>query len=284
VQAQEAEVTARLAPISAAITALALALGASPVAASVTLGQVAPPNPPAPCSDVSNRDFVQPTVTSGATYVVTGAGTITSWSTSAYAGPSPAFTLKIFRKVGDPAHFQAVRHDGPHALAWGVLNTFTSSVPVNPGDILGLHVKDAANACTFEVPGELASTYVGDLPDGASAPFSFKSDSRANIAAVVEPSNAFGFGEVTRNRRKGSATLTVSLPGPGALKTSGTGVKAAEATATGPGAVQLTIKAVGKAKRMLNDAGKATLRPGVTYTPTGGSPGTQAMRLKLKKV
>jgi hypothetical protein len=42
-------------------------------------------------------------VTSGNTYVVPGAGTITSWSHNAVAGPDQTLTMKIFRKVADPA-------------------------------------------------------------------------------------------------------------------------------------------------------------------------------------
>jgi hypothetical protein len=261
--------------------ALCVAVSTPNAGASVTIGQVAPPNPPASCGSTP-RNILQPTVTSGNSYVVAGGGTITSWSTSASAGGA-SFTLKIWRKIGEPAHFQAVRHDGPHVLAFGVLNSFTAGIPVAAGDYLGFGVSDASNACTFDAPGDTFLQSYVDLPDGASAPFSVKPDARANVAAVIEPSNAFDFGDLARNKKRGSATLALVLPGPGTLTTSGKGVKPSTATATQAGNAELSIKATGKAKHELNDAGKTTLRLGVLYTPTGGSPGKQAMKVKLKK-
>jgi hypothetical protein len=59
------------------LAALSLAASASPAAASVTIGQLAPGNPPTNCSPYA-FDQAQQTVTSGNTYVVPGAGMITS--------------------------------------------------------------------------------------------------------------------------------------------------------------------------------------------------------------
>jgi hypothetical protein len=45
----------------------------------------------------------------------------------------------------------------------------------------------------------------------------------------------------------------------------------------------LLIKAMGKKKRKLNETGKVKLNVAVTYTPTGGDPSTQSIKVKLKK-
>ena len=42
-------------------------------------------------------------------------------------------------------------------------------------------------------------------------------------------------------------------------------------------------KAKGKKKRKLNETGKVKLNVAVTYTPTGGDPSTQSVKVKLKK-
>ncbi len=47
--------------------------------------------------------------------------------------------------------------------------------------------------------------------------------------------------------------------------------------------MKLTIKAKGKKKGTLNETGKVKLRPKITYTPTGGDPSTQSVKVKLKK-
>lgn len=49
------------------------------------------------------------------------------------------------------------------------------------------------------------------------------------------------------------------------------------------GTASLLIKAKGKQKRKLYDKGKVKLNPAITYTPTGGNPSTQSLKVKLKK-
>jgi hypothetical protein len=103
------------------------------------------------------------------------------------------------------------------------------------------------------------------------------------------PSNAFTIGAITRNKKKGTATLSANVPNPGELTASGSGVKASSAgravtsKSVGAGQAQLLIKATGKKKRKLNETGKVKLSVAVTYTPTGGSPNTQSVKVKLKK-
>jgi hypothetical protein len=46
---------------------------------------------------------------------------------------------------------------------------------------------------------------------------------------------------------------------------------------------KLAIKPKGKAKKKLNDKGKAKVTASVTYTPDGGSPNTEDKKLKLVK-
>ena len=57
--------------IAASVAALSLAASASPAGAAVTIGQLAPGTPPpAVCNNGVANDWVQPTVTSGNSYVV----------------------------------------------------------------------------------------------------------------------------------------------------------------------------------------------------------------------
>jgi hypothetical protein len=274
--------------VAASLAAALLAASASPAAASVTLGQLAA-SPQTECVGVF--DSTQPTVTSGNTYVVPGAGTITSWTHNAVAGSDQTLTMKIFRKVADPARYQVVGHDGPRPLAGGQLNTFAASVPVKPGDVLGVSGNSSVDtACTFAAPGDSVLTTNANLADGESADFFSASNHRVNVSAVFVYSNAFSFGKARRNTKKGTATLTVDAPNPGELVLSGKGVKPAGAagavtakTVTAAGNVKLLIRAKGKKQRTLNETGKVKVSFAVTYTPTGGDPSTQSRKLKLKK-
>ena len=102
--------------------------------------------------------------------------------------------------------------------------------------------------------------------------------------APDEPSNEFSFGKVKRNQRKGTAKLTVNVPGAGRLELEGTNkVKGREKRADSEGSVKLKVKPKGNAKRKLDDRGKAKVTARVTYTPDGGDPNTKSKRVKLKR-
>ena len=47
--------------------------------------------------------------------------------------------------------------------------------------------------------------------------------------------------------------------------------------------MKLTIGAKGKKKRALNETGNIKVKSKITYTPTGGDPSTQSVKVKLKK-
>jgi hypothetical protein len=102
--------------------------------------------------------------------------------------------------------------------------------------------------------------------------------------------NNISVGKPKLNKKRGTAVLPVTVPGPGDLSVSGPGVGAHVATGaraatavTGPGIVKVKVKAKGKLKRRLNTTGKAKLKVTVTFTPTGGSASSQHAKLKLKK-
>jgi hypothetical protein len=274
----------------ASVSALALAVGASSANASVTVGQIAPSTPTPTCA--SPVDRVQLPVIDGNSYVVPANGTITSWSTN--AGTSAGeLKMKVFRKVaGSVDTYTVVGHDGPRTLAVSSVNTFASSVAVKTGDVLGLNSFSGLPNCSFVATGD---SYLrtpapgGDLGDGASGSFSETvADRRLNISAVLDPSNTLTFGQLVRNKKKGTATLTVNVPNAGQLDYSGTSIKIAETaavkTVTAAGPLKFRIKATGKKKRKLNETGKVKVKPRFTFTPTGGTARTQSRKLKLKKL
>jgi hypothetical protein len=270
------------------IATSSLALGASPAAATVTLGQIAPPNPPNTCSGPGS-DVVQGPLASGNSYQVKGDGTIISWSTSAQTGPGQQMKLKVFRKTVNPAIYEAVGQDMFRPLAPGVENAFSVSIPVKAGDVLGNNRIGSVNCVFAATPGDAFLSAFTDLTNGQSGTFSSSPGFRANISAVIEPSNQFELGAVTRNKSKGTAKITVTVPGPGELSVSGKGVKAAGGagaqaaeTVGAPGQVLLPIRAKGAKNQKLKDNGKVELNLGITYTPTGGDPRTTSTKLKLK--
>jgi hypothetical protein len=279
--------------IASGFAALLLAGTASPAPAAVTIGQLDPGTPSTSCSN--NRDILQGNLSSGNSYVVPGTGTITSWSTNGEAGAGQLLAMKVFRKVGDPFIYQVVGHDGPRSLsAGGGLQTFPAGIPVRPGDLLGVSTTPASGgpSCAFPTsPADVLRALAGNLADGQSGDFSpSQAGFRLNVTAVFDPSNTFTLGKTTLNKKKGTATITATVPNPGDLTASGKGVKRSSSagartavSVAAPGTVKLKIRAKGKKKATLNDVGKVKVKPKITYTPTGGTAATQSRKVKLKK-
>jgi hypothetical protein len=274
-----------------ATVAAALFAAASPASGAITLGQVGDPTG----SDCGGGfDFLEITVGTGNSYTVPGKGTITSWTMFGALPAGQQATFKVFRKVAEPSRYQVVGHAGPQTLTVGgtANNTFPADIPVKAGDVLGYHGFTDHGSCGLPgVPGTFGQQ-PGDLADGQSLDFPGVDGSALNLEATFVPDNSFKLASTTRNKKKGTATLSYDLPNPGTLRAKGSGAKVSF-TSTGPiGGVRspdspsslLLIKATGAKRRTLNETGKVKLKLAVTYTPTGGDPKTIQQKLKLKKL
>jgi plastocyanin len=97
-------------------------------------------------------------------------------------------------------------------------------------------------------------------------------------------SNSFSFGGAKKNKKRGTAKLTVSVPGPGDVRVAETKkVKGTNARAEAAGEVVLSIRPTDKTKEKLGEGGSAKVQVQVTYTPDGGVANTQTETLKLIK-
>jgi len=290
-----------------AVCAAALLAGLSAPSAqgATTIGQLAPGSPAiATCEDPSetNTEYIEPTVTGGTSYVVpAGGAAITSWSTNAAAGAGQQLKMKVWRKVGEPATYQVVAQDGPRTLTPGALNTFPVNLPTQSGDLIGLIIVlgSPPTACAFGAPGNtvFAPTNFGDLSNGEARSFPDAiPDVSLNLSAVVafKTSNDFNVVKVKKNKKKGTAVLTVDVPGPGQLSLQGTGVKPQRARGatiskqvTEAGKVKLRVKAKGAKMQKLLSTGKVKVKAKITFTPSAtggdvaGDPNTDPKRIKL---
>jgi hypothetical protein len=269
------------------LLALGLMFGTSS-AAAVTIGQLEPDQPPDESCETSSYDLLQPEVTSGNGYVVPSTGgitswTVTSWSTNNRGAVGETMALKMFRKVGEPDVYKVIGREGPHSLASGV-NTFAANIQVQSGDVLGAH--HGPGDCAFAAPGRIGFIQDSDLPVGGQGAFTLQASFRVNEAAEIVPTSSFTLGKV-KAKKNGTATLQAALPNPGNLTVSGKGVKgsasAVSAKRVNAGTVKLVIRAKGKNKRKLVQNGKVTVKPKITYTPTGGTSVTQKKKVKLRR-
>jgi hypothetical protein len=106
----------------------------------------------------------------------------------------------------------------------------------------------------------------------------------ARYAPQSAPSNLFTIGVVKGDLSKGTATLAVNAPGPGALSLSGAGVRSVKvATPSNPANVKLTVQATGKSSKTLDRLGRVTVKVTTTFIPTGGSARSRSTTVVLKK-
>jgi hypothetical protein len=261
------------------IACCAFAGQASMAEATVQIGQLAPETPAANCT-TSGLDYLQPSVTGGNLYVAKEAGTIVSWSTNS-VDSGATYVLKVFRRTTDPDSFQVMGHSPPHVLTTG-LNTVPVSMHVDSGDMLGYHETGPANSCAFSQFGDNVLNRAGDLADGTSGVFAPQNDLRLNLSAALVPDNGFTIGAITKDRKNGTASITVTTTNPGIVSIAGKGMKKRPSKSLAvKGSVTFAIAAVGKRKRGLLRKGRVGVTPRITFFPIGGDPAIQTLGVRL---
>jgi hypothetical protein len=210
-------------------------------------------------------------------------GTIVSWSViDASGGP---FKLRVLYNSG-PGTFAALRSsEGQTPTSMGI-QSFPANLPIRAGDFVGLDT--AKSGDTIGRADETSSSYMAWVPalaDGTSRPPSvIGSDRQFGFNAEVRPvSNDIAFGKVKKNKRTGTAKLTVTVPDPGLLTLFGKGLKKVTATATAPGSLILNVKPKGHTKQELSEDGREKVTVKVQFAPTGIAPATELKKLTLRK-
>jgi hypothetical protein len=97
-----------------------------------------------------------------------------------------------------------------------------------------------------------------------------------------QPPNAFDLGKTRLNSKRGTAKISVSVPGPGKLIAHGKHVRRAERTTHEAETLSLPVVPTGKAKTSIKNKGSVKLKVAITYTPIGGAPRTTTEPLKLR--
>lgn len=107
---------------------------------------------------------------------------------------------------------------------------------------------------------------------------------------TIVPSNVFSFGKLKLNKKNGTATLKVNVPGAGTLtavdakKKAPKRIKKVTATISAAGVATLKLKPTGAGKKALKNKGKVKFKALVTFTPTGGTAATQPFKGRLVRL
>jgi subtilisin len=179
----------------------------------------------------------------------------------------------------------------------------TSMAAPHAAGLMALCIDDAGTdgACANRAPAEAIAALRGQAESfGITHPsYGFLHDPQhspppwayfgflAVAPGAGPPSNDCRFGGVKRNTRKGTATLTVQVPGPGELKLAKTKmVEADEQAAQAGGRETLLIEPRRKARKKLAEEGEVIVTARVTYTALGWEDpwNTERKRIKLIQV
>lgn len=162
----------------------------------------------------------------------------------------------------------------PVGFEYGRTASFGSAAPVETSS-------GAGDSTIAEAIGGLAPGTTYDWRAFGTDGVRETSQGQTESFTTLEASNAFSFGKLKLNKKKGSAKLKVLLPGPGLVVLSGRGVKHLSKR-VGAGVTTLTISARGRLKRKLDQLGKVKLKLSVKFAPTGGTPATKHRSLVLR--
>lgn len=274
------------------LAGFAVAANASPAGATVTIGSNLGRAP-----DVSSQNDPRPTFANfrlapdrqapgGLASPVNG--TVVRWRIRA-AGLTEVTNFRIIHHTGI-TQFSGAGTSPQVTPPANATTTYDVQLPIGVGDAIGLDCCDPGPA-EFFVSDLSGFSVLSEWTPALGTPTS-SSPYAIALNADIEPTNAFRVDGIVHNWKKGRATLTVVAPNAGQVIASGRGVLRTaalvtvpppEVTPESPNPAQLPIKATGKKKRKLNETGKVKLKLAVTYTPTGGSPNTQSVKVTLKK-
>jgi len=101
-------------------------------------------------------------------------------------------------------------------------------------------------------------------------------------SATPLPSNSFTIGKARLDKRRGTATVAVVVPGPGSVSLDGAVPQTRTAAAAGK--VVLRVLPKPAKRRALQRQGSVRLALTVTFQPRGGEPRSRSFSLRLKKV
>ncbi len=214
-------------------------------------------------------------------------GTVTSWRFGA-GNTAVGIQLRILRPAGAgtfigtggsaPSNYTPV--SPPEATP-----PILTLVPIALGDTVGLQSPNANLVLGVNPGATMGYWNLPPLADGAPRHVEGTDGAReALVQATIEPANAITFGKVKKNKKKGKAIVTMTVPNPGTLLYTHKGIKVVgPPTVSAPGEVQLVIKPKANVRRKLDKKGKARVGFNVRFTPTGGTLATQHENIKLRK-
>jgi hypothetical protein len=216
-------------------------------------------------------------------------GTLISWSAVVNGlGTGSNIRLQVLRPASGSA-FTGIATSPPES--WPATNpapAFSTSLPIELGDSIGLQDPNGETLYA-QTPGASAAAWfalpAGPLANGSTRPADGTMNGReVMVQATVEADNTVAFESPRLNKKKGKATVPISVPNAGELTYSGNGLSiTGPPQVTAPGEVQLIVKAIRRNRAKLLRKGRLRVSFQVSFTPTLGVLHTSTESLQLRK-
>ena len=247
---------------------------------------------------------------SGANVISPISGTIVRWRLAHGSAGGP-FELRVIHPAGGGLYTGSGTSSPAQPVGSGE-QTFTTNLPIQAGDLIGLNAPSGSEVPRFTPPTSTESVWNPPLPDGttATAPSSsfpgFESLFNADVESDTDHDgflddtqdkcvgttgtfngcpNTVALDMLKQKGTKPKVTVKLTVPGAGTLKagSASTTLKpvARTLTSTTRQQVTLTLKLTASAERKLAAKGKLNAQVKVVYTPPGGPAGTQTGKVKL---
>jgi Glycosyl hydrolase family 26 len=166
------------------------------------------------------------------------------------------------------------RGAGDPAVAWGADGTLAMTWRRFAGG------GDVVQAATVPRPDLPPPPPPPATPTGVAPGASTRSAApAAKVPAAID--NSFRIDRVRLDRRRGTATLVVGVPGPGEVRLAGPQPR--RRLAAGPGPVRVRVVPRAAQRRELRKKGTLRLRVTVSFEPAGGTVSSRALTVRLRR-
>ena len=233
----------------------------------------------------------------GATTVSPVNGTITTWRVRGASGTDTG-RLRVLTPNAGGASYTFKSASAIETVPLGTsISTFTTSLAISTGDLIALD-DDHAGGNNFGDAGGSSGAELIFQPEPLTGPAvmpAFNSVGELLFNADVVPTAIFPTPKKPKTTKSGAALLTITAPNPGTLTVVSSNAKASAArgkkglfvkpvalTVPAAGDVQVKLRPTKSTKSVLRRFGQANGQVRITFTPTGGSPASQLLRVRLR--
>jgi hypothetical protein len=274
------------APLAVVVLGLALIWPASSFGV-VTLGSDLSHNPDMSWGCGGMACTASPITLPGRTVVSPVNGRVITWRVGGgSSGPAVNARLRVIDPLGLTDLFRSSSALGSVPPGFGIY-TFSSSVPISIGDRIGL---DDDHAGGGNLGGYSGSTGTYDVfqpivADGATVAPAPGGPGVGELLfnADVVPNGVFLHPKKPKTKKSGTATIKFPAPNPGLLQIVSRGfIEPITRPISAPGDVKLKLNPTRTTRKKLRRNGRAKGGITLTFTPVGGDPTSQTLKLKLR--